>query len=181
MSLIFLIKFRPISPKTCLKTHTSLNIINMSENDWTRLLTEDFITMETISETGHNKFKLYKPELGSPSTDCLVPLQTKRFTPWPGLLPLEVADELALHPGEAAQDGHSSVSPVLRRNSQVHLYSLRLKLWCRTETSWMLQIQCHSLTADSLLRLELTNLEEGMSLPSTLITAISLSFIWKRI
>ena len=49
--------------------NSSLNIISMSEKDWTRLLTEDFITMETNIVTGLREMKKCKAELASPSTD----------------------------------------------------------------------------------------------------------------
>ena len=49
--------------------NSSLNIISMSEKDWTRLLTEDMITMETNFVTGCREMKKCKAELASPSTD----------------------------------------------------------------------------------------------------------------
>ena len=51
------------------KAETPLNIITMSEKDWTRLLTEDYITMETHPITGIQQFRPCKAELGRDTTD----------------------------------------------------------------------------------------------------------------
>ena len=51
------------------KSESSLNVTKMSEGDWTRYLTEEFITMEADNE---NIGRIYRPsraELASPTTD----------------------------------------------------------------------------------------------------------------
>ena len=53
------------------KEDTPLNIVTMKEKDWTRLLTEDFITMLAISDTGQQTFTPCRVETASPSTDWL--------------------------------------------------------------------------------------------------------------
>ena len=37
-----------------IKEDTPLNIVTMAEKDWTRLLTEDYLTMTVVSDTGSN-------------------------------------------------------------------------------------------------------------------------------
>ena len=51
------------------KNESPLNIIKMSERDWTRCLTEDFVTMEADNVNGHRVFHPSRAELASPSTD----------------------------------------------------------------------------------------------------------------
>ena len=51
------------------KTESPLNIITMTERDWSRLLTEDYITMEVNSESNVREFRPSKVEMSSPDTD----------------------------------------------------------------------------------------------------------------
>ena len=51
------------------KRESHLNIINMSEGDWTRYLTEDFLTMEADHGNGNRVFRPSRAELTSPTTD----------------------------------------------------------------------------------------------------------------
>ena len=57
------------------KADTPLNIISMSEKDWTRLLTEDNITMEDNPENKTSQFRKCKVEVDSPTLPCLFPLE----------------------------------------------------------------------------------------------------------
>jgi hypothetical protein len=51
------------------KEDTPLNIFSMAEKDWSRLLTEDFITMLDVSDSGQQQFTPCRVELTSPTTD----------------------------------------------------------------------------------------------------------------
>ena len=51
------------------KNESPLSIINMSEGDWTRYLTEDFVTMEANNGNGNRGFHPSRAELASPSHD----------------------------------------------------------------------------------------------------------------
>ena len=51
------------------KEDTPLNIVFMKEKDWTRLLTEDCITMLDVSATGQQQFTPCRVETASPTTD----------------------------------------------------------------------------------------------------------------
>ena len=51
------------------KSESPLNIVTMTEKDWTRLLTEDYITMVENVDSGVREYRLCKPELRSPTTD----------------------------------------------------------------------------------------------------------------
>ena len=51
------------------KTDTPLNIVTMSERDWSRLLTEDYVTMRVNPDSGVCEFLPCKAELASPTTD----------------------------------------------------------------------------------------------------------------
>ena len=171
------------------KTQTPLNIITMSEKDWTRLLTEEHITMEINPVTGLSQYRPCKPELASPTTDwetvwshCRlngVPPDLASFL-WKLLLNLLCTQE-KLH------KIHSVPSPLCKLCSQATPGTLehtfidcdfhsgvgsRL-LNCCTEL-------LPNLTANSLLQLEFSSLEEDMKLPSILLTAITFSFIWSH-
>ena len=51
------------------KEETPLNIVTMAEKDWTRLLTEDFLTMTAVSDSGQQQFTPCRAERASPTTD----------------------------------------------------------------------------------------------------------------
>ena len=51
------------------KNESPLNIVNMSEKDWTRLLTEDYVTMLPDQENNPRKFIPCRAELVNPTTD----------------------------------------------------------------------------------------------------------------
>ena len=51
------------------KEESPLNIVTMTEKDWSRLLTEDFLTMTPDPETGQRHYIPCRVELASPSTD----------------------------------------------------------------------------------------------------------------
>jgi hypothetical protein len=51
------------------KNQSSINIISMSEKDWSRCLTEDQVTMEMNFDSGVQEFRPCRAELASPTTD----------------------------------------------------------------------------------------------------------------
>lgn len=51
------------------KTVTPLNIVTMSERDWSRLLTAGYVTMRVNTDSGVSEYLPCKAELASPSTD----------------------------------------------------------------------------------------------------------------
>ena len=51
------------------RERSSLNITTMKEKDWTRLLTEDCVTMMSISEDDERNFVPCRSEVLSPTTD----------------------------------------------------------------------------------------------------------------
>ena len=51
------------------KTDTPINIVTMSERDWSRLLTEHYVTMRVNPDSGVSEFLPCKAELASPTTD----------------------------------------------------------------------------------------------------------------
>ena len=95
------------------KDESPLNIIALTEKDWSRLLTEDFITMTTDIETGENYFTPSRAELDSPTTDWSLSWAACRQT---GISP-QLASFLwrmmhSLLPTQAAQDGDCPILPV---------------------------------------------------------------------
>ena len=51
------------------KNESTLNITSLTEGDWSRLLTEDFVTTEINFDSGRKDFRPCKAELVSPTTD----------------------------------------------------------------------------------------------------------------
>ena len=51
------------------KDDSPLNIVTMTEKDWTRLLTEDHITMPLLETTEQRKFLPRRTELASPTSN----------------------------------------------------------------------------------------------------------------
>jgi hypothetical protein len=60
------------------KEDSPLNILAMSEKDWGRLLTENFVTVNTNIQTGLSEFTPSKAELDSPATGWSLPWATCR-------------------------------------------------------------------------------------------------------
>ena len=51
------------------KNESPLNITSLTEGDWSRLLTEDYVTMEFNFDSGRKEFRPCKAELACPTTD----------------------------------------------------------------------------------------------------------------
>ena len=170
------------------KTDTPLNVVTMSERDWSRLLTEDHVTMRVNPDSGVREFLPSRAEQTSPATDwelswllCRqqgLPPELSSFL-WKLLLNL-------LCPQEKLHRMGVSPSPLCRL--------------CKTETGTLthelldcshnanigqellnsLQHHIPTLSADSLLHLGFPNLEAKMQLPITILTAVTLQCIWKE-
>ena len=170
------------------KNESPLNVIKMSEGDWTRHLTEEFVTMEAVNENDNRNFRPSRAELTSPTTDwelswslCRhqgMPPELSSFL-WKMLIDL-LCTQQRLHRMGA------SISPLCKL--------------CKTETGSLqheliecsyndstgqkllstMQIYIPNMTANSLLHLSLADLETEKQLPSTLLTAVTLSCIWKE-
>ena len=170
------------------KNESPLNITTMSEKDWSRLLTEDHVTMEVNTESQIREFRPCKAELASPTTDWAVswslcrvkgmPPELSSFA-WKLLLDLLCTQE-RLHKMGASQ------SPLCKLCSK-ETGTLRHELLeCTYNNNTGLQLlQClqfhlPSLTASSLLHLGFADLESDKQLPATLLVAVTLSCIWKE-
>ena len=170
------------------KNESKLNITNMSEGDWNRYLTEEFITMEAETQDENRLFHPSKAELASPGNDWElswflarqpgIPPELTSFL-WKMLLNL-LSTQQRLHRVGA------SVSPLCKlckteTGSQEHELiecsyngSMGLKLLST------LQTYIPSMTPTSLLLLNLADLETEKQLPVSLLIASTLSCIWKE-
>ena len=170
------------------KRETTINIISMTERDWTRVLTEDHITMKLNPVTNSKEFIPCKSELASPGTDWQISWTLSRQQ---GIHP-ELTSFLwkMLHNLLGTQERlhrlGSSPSPTCIPCKQVN-GTLRHELLECTKNNGIgeallscLQTYMPNLTPSSLLRLEFPNMNENMQLSSTIITAVTLSVIWKE-
>ena len=165
-----------------------LNIVNMSEREWTRLLTEDFITM-TVSESGHRNFIPCRVELASPSTDwnlswvaCRqsgIPPDLASFL-WKMVHNL-LSTQARLHHMGSTASPTCKMPTCSEDGTLLHELILCSRNDCiGHKLIHCLQLYVPGLQADAVLRLEHGNLEEELSLSATLLTAIILSYIWRE-
>ena len=170
------------------RTDTPLNIVTMSERDWSRLLTEDYVTMRVNTDSDVCEYLPCKAELASPSTDwelswflCRqqgMPPDLSSFL-WKLLLGLFCSQQRLHELGV-------SPSPLCRlcKNETGTLVHELLEFSFNGNTGQelisSLQQQIPSLTADSLLRLGFSHLQPEMQLPLTILTAVTLNCIWKE-
>ena len=170
------------------KDATPSSIVSLSEGDWCKLLTEENITMVNNLDESTREFCPCKAELASPSTDwklswslCRQPGLSPELSSflWKMLLDLLSTQQKLYKMGAnlspicklCKQDTGSLQHELLDCNLNENIGQLLLTT---------LQTHIPSLTAASLLHLEFTNLEEKMHLPATLLTAVTLSCIWKE-
>ena len=169
------------------KNESSLNIVTMTEREWARLLTEDYITME-VNETGRREFKPCRAESASPTTDWSlswslsrqqgVPPDMASFL-WKMLLDLLSTQE-RLHRMGAATSPLCKLCKLETGSLKHELIDCshndnagHLLLSC-------LQVYTPGLSANSLLRLEFPNLDTTLELPTIILTATTLGYLWKE-
>ena len=159
----------------------------MTEKKWTKILTEDFITMEVNQDTNSSQFRQCRSELASPTTDWTLSWTLCRR---PGIPP-DMASFLwkMLHNLFSTQErlhrlGYSPSA--LCKQSKLVTVSLQHELLECSHNDHVgehllgcLQTYVPGLSAATLLRLEFTSLDENMELPTTIITAVTLGYIWK--
>ena len=172
------------------KEATSLNIVKMSEKDWTRLLTEDYVTMASLgADTDQRNFIPCRTELSSPNTDwelswyaCRqsgIPPDLASFL-WRMLHDL-LPTQSKLHHMGSTNSPTCKILNCMEDGTPLHelVYcdgndSVGLKLLHN------LQLHIPGLSAADALRLEHGNIDVDMSLPLTLLTAITLNYVWKE-
>ena len=172
------------------KEASALNILKMTEKDWTRLLTENNVTMtSTDTETGEKVFTPCRAERVSPATDWEVSWLTCRQ---PGIPP-DLASFLwcMLHDLLLTQSRlhhlGSVNSPICRTQGCNEEGSLLHELvQCEgnnrvgTKLVSVLKLHIPDLTDAALLRLDFGDLDQEMSLPVTLLTGIILNHLWRE-
>ena len=172
------------------KEASSLNIVKMSEKDWTRLLTEDHVTMSG-SDTGTDErhFIPCRAETASPSTDWALSWMACRQ---PGIPP-DLASFLwkMLHDLLPTQSKlhrmGSNNSPTCKIQGCLEDGTLQHELiHCNGNDSVGIKLlQClqhhlPDLSPADVLRLQHGDIGGDISLPVTLITAITLNYVWKE-
>ena len=169
------------------KRDSSLSIIFMSEKDWTRVLTEDFITMQLNPHTNIKEYIPCKAELANPSTDWQLSWSLCRQQ---GIHP-DMASFLwkMLHNLLSTQEKihrlGASPSPTCYKCKQADGTLRHELLECNNNNNVgqlllsCLQTHLPDLKPHSMLRLEFPNLDENMQLSSTILTAATLDVVWK--
>ena len=170
------------------KAATSSSIATLSEGDWCKLLTEDNITMLENLDENTREFRPCKAELASPSTDWTLSWSLCRQ---PGLSP-DLSSFLwkmlldLLSTQKKLNKMGANLSPICKLCKQdtgsLQHELLDCNLNDNTGQLLLSTLQSHipSLTSASLLHLEFSNLEEKKHLPATILTAVTLSCIWKE-
>ena len=169
------------------KEETPLNIIKMTEKDWVRLLTEEYVTMTNNANTGHQQFLPCRAELASPDTDWSLAWAACRQ---PGIPPV-LASFLwrlmhNLLPTQAKLHRMNTIrSSVCKMPGCTEIGSLDHELLLCSKNNGVglkliscLQQHIPGLVAEDVLRLDHGSAQEDMSLPITLLSAVILSTIW---
>ena len=160
----------------------------MSEKDWSRLLTEDNVTMQANPVSGRREFCPSRAELLSPATDwelswsvCRqkgLPPDLSSFL-WKLLHGLLLPQEKLHRMGVSL----SSLCKVCKAATGTMVHEL---LVCPhndnigQELLTALQAHIPSISEESLLRLEFSNLDPDLQLPITILTAVTLNYLWKE-
>ena len=168
------------------KEETPLNIIKMTERDWVRLLTEEYVTMTNNANTGHQQFLPCRAELASPDTDWSLAWAACRQ---PGIPPV-LASFLwrlihNLLPTQAKLHRINTIrSSVCKMPGCTETGSLNHELLLCSKNNGVglkliscLQQHIPGLVAEDVLRLDHGSAQEDMSLPITLLSAVILSTI----
>ena len=170
-----------------IKNKTTLNISTLTEKDWCRLLTEEYITMDT-SLDDNPVFHPCKAELASPDTDWSISWSLCRqqgLSPelssflWKLLLDL-LCTQQKLHKMGA------NISPLCKlcKDQTGSLQHELLDCSLNDNTGLMLLSTMNtyipSITPVALLHVELGDLESELQLPATLLVAVTLACIWKE-
>ena len=172
------------------KDESPLNIVTMNEKDWTRLLTEDFVTM--IPGPGNNIPRLLTPcraELASPATDwslswaaCRqpgVPPELASFL-WKMMLNL-LCTQAKLQRMGTAQSANCKMQGCSEAGTLVHeLFTCSKNDGVGQQLLHCLQQFVPGIQHEAALRLEHGEVDQEVSLPLTLVTAITLQAIWKE-
>ena len=170
------------------KNQPSFNIVNMTEKDWSRTLTEDEVTMRTNPETGLKAFRPCKAELNSISTDWDLSWALCRqqgMAPdlssflWKMLLDLLCTQQRLNRIGASPSDlCKLCTTEIGTLEHELIICSHNANTGYKLVTC--LQTYVPTITAKTLLHLQLANLEVSMQLPLTILLAVTLASIWKQ-
>ena len=161
----------------------------MKEKDWTRLLTEDCITMLDVSATGQQQFTPCRVERASPTTDwsrCWAACRQKGVPPdLASFLWLMMHDLLStqakLHRMGSTQSAVCKMPGCAQEGTLQHeLINCSKNDEMGTKLVSCLQHYVPGLQPADVLRLDHGDIPEDLSLPLTLLTAIILNHIWKE-
>ena len=170
------------------KEETPLNIISMGESEWTRLLTEESVTMTAVSDTGQQQFTPCRAELASPSTDwprCWAACRQPGIPPdFASFLWLMMHDLLSTQVKLHRMGSTRSPKCKMQHCDEDGTLQHELLLCTKNDGVGMKLVNCMkhfqpALQLDDVLHLDHGDADDELSLPLTLLSAITLSYIWK--
>ena len=159
----------------------------MSERDWSRLLTEDYVTMKVHNVGEPREFCPSKPELPSPATDWVLSwsmCRQKGLSPdlssflWK-LLHNLLCSQQRLHRMGVSPSPICKLCNTEEGTLQHELIGCHHNANIGQELLTSLKNHIPSLT-EELLRLEFVNLNADLHLPVTILNAVTLSYLWKE-
>ena len=170
------------------KEDTPLNIVTMAEKHWTRLLTEDYLTMTEVSDTGQQQFTPCRAELASPATDwsrcwsaCRQPGLPPHFASFLWLMMHDLlSTQFKLHRMGSTRSPKCKMQDCNEDGTLQHelLYCIKNNGVGHRLVA-CLQHYLPALQPDDVLRLDQGDTDGELPLPLALLTAITLSHIWK--
>ena len=171
------------------RERSSMNITTMKQKDWTRLLTEDCVTMMSISEDDERNFVPCRSEVLSPTTDwelswsnCRQPGVSTELASFLWLMLHNLMRTQArLHWMGAVRSAQCKIQECIEDGTLQH----DLLLCSKNEAVgnlWLTCLQQHipDLQPAKLLRLEFGDCGQDLSLAMTWLTAIILKYISKE-
>ena len=171
------------------KETSPLNIITMSEKDWSRLLIEDFVTMVPVSDTGLRQLTPCRVEVASPSTDwsmCWLACRQPGIPPdlasflWIMMHEL-LCTQTKLHRMGSTQSSNCKMQGCNEDGTLQHeLLKCSQNDGVGNKLIDCLQQHIPGLQPEAILRLDHGDIAEDLSLPVTLLTAITLRHIWRE-
>ena len=166
---------------------STLNITTMTEKDWSRLLTEEYITMEYSHVTQQRVMIKCKTELDNPDTDwpmswslCRqpgVPPDLASFL-WKLLLNL-LPTQVRLQRMRISELGNCKHCPV-PGTLQHELIDCDYNAGVGHALMTSIQIDSPGCTASQLLRLDFGNISEDKKLPTIILVATTLRHLWLK-
>ena len=160
----------------------------MTEGDWTKLLTKEHVTMELSNVSNAMQFRPCRAEIASPTTDWALSWSLSRLSGIPPdmtaflwkMLHQLLSTQERLHRLGSSPSSSCKLCKQVTGSLKHELLECSYNNQIGDLLLSCLQSYQPDMSAASLLRLEFSSMESDMQLPATIITAITLGYIWKE-